>query len=130
MILPPKNVLHSIPTPHAWQAFSKKQRAMPMPLAHQQAVLRQFALKKANGSADITDTALVGARGGYCHSWVSPPDSMVRESSATLVSAAMHFQYVSPAHRHEGQDQEILVASPAVHQSPLAKSAALVWQNT
>ena len=48
---------------------------------------------KVNGSADMTDTSLVRTRSGCIHCAASPLLSMVRESSATLVSAAMRIPF-------------------------------------
>jgi transposase len=48
---------------------------------------------KVNGSAEMTDTSLVRARGVVGRRGVSPLLSMVRESSATVVSAAMRIPF-------------------------------------
>ena len=44
---------------------------------------------KVNGSADMTDASMVRARSGCCRCGASPRESMVRESSATVVSTVM-----------------------------------------
>ncbi|HRA64182.1 MAG TPA: transposase, partial [Burkholderiaceae bacterium] len=44
---------------------------------------------KVNGSAEMTEIALVRARSGDSRCGASPPESLVRESSATVVSTAM-----------------------------------------
>jgi hypothetical protein len=49
---------------------------------------------KVNGSAEMTDTSLVRTHGVIGRCAVSPQLSMVRESSATLVSAAMRIPFV------------------------------------
>ena len=49
---------------------------------------------KVNGSAEMTDTSLVRACGVCGRRGASPPKRMVRESSATLVSAAMRIPLV------------------------------------
>jgi len=48
---------------------------------------------KVNGSAEMTDTSLVRARGVIGRRLVSPLLSMVRESSATVASAAMRIPF-------------------------------------
>ena len=44
---------------------------------------------KVNGSAEMTEIALVRARSGDSRCGASPPESLVRESSATVVSTVM-----------------------------------------
>ena len=50
---------------------------------------------KVNGGAEMTDTSLVRAHGDCYRLGVSPSLSMVRESSVTLVSAAMRIAFES-----------------------------------
>ena len=51
---------------------------------------------KVNGSAEMTDNALVRAHGGYSRCGASPPESMVRGSSATVVSTVMCIPFMRP----------------------------------
>lgn len=48
---------------------------------------------KVNGSAEMTDTSLVRAHGDSRRLGASPPESMVRESSVTLVSGASRIPF-------------------------------------
>ena len=73
-----RNLANQLPNPAvAGQAFAKKQ------------ALRY----KVNGSAEMTDTSLVRARGVIGRCGASPSLSMVRESSATVASAAMRIPF-------------------------------------
>jgi hypothetical protein len=49
---------------------------------------------KVNGGAEMTEYALVRARSGDSRCGASPPVSMVRGSSATVVSAAMRIPFI------------------------------------
>ena len=59
--------------------------ALAVPGVRGETVLRY----KVNGSAEMTDKALVRARSGDCRCGASPPESLVRESSAAVVSTVM-----------------------------------------
>jgi len=64
-------------------------KPMPVPGVRQETTLRY----KENGSAEMTEKSLVRARGDWPRCWVSPLLSLVRESSATVVSAAMRIPF-------------------------------------
>lgn len=59
---------------------------MPAPGVREETVVCAVLLRyKMNGSAGMTDTSLVRARGVSSATVVSPLESMVRDSSATMV---------------------------------------------
>ena len=63
--------------------------ALAVPGVRGETILRY----KVNGSAEMTEIALVRACSGDSRCGASPPESLVRESSATVVSAAMRIPF-------------------------------------